>query len=102
MSNTVVISFQNRIQELFDENIILKKKNGEMEEKLVKVKFIFEENNRFNELMNDKDNEIVELNKQQILYMAKHEQAVVEIQNLNDIIILNNNNINELDKKKSD
>ena len=102
MSNTVVISFQNRIQELFDENNILKKKNGEMEEKLVKVKFIFEENNRFNELMNDKDNEIVELNKQQILYMAKHEQAVVEIQNLNDIIILNNNNINELDKKNQD
>ena len=98
MSNTVVISFQNRIQELFDENTKLKKKNGEMEEQLVKVKFIFEENNRFFDEINNKDTEIVELNKQQILFMNKHEKAVIEIQNLNDKIKLNLENINELKK----
>ena len=99
MSNTVVISFQNRIQELFDENTILKKKNGEMEEQLMKVKFIFEENNRFFDEINMKDNEIIELNRQQILFMNKHEKAVVEIINLNDTIKLKEKTINELQKK---
>ena len=102
MSNTVVISFQNRIQELFDENTILKKKNGEMEEQLIKVKFIFEENNRFFDEMNEKDNEIIELNRQQILFMNKHEKAVIEIKNLNDKIKLSEKTINELQKKLND
>jgi len=99
MSNTVVISFQNRIQELFDENTILKKKNGEMEEQLMKVKFIFEENNRFFDEINMKDNEIIELNRQQILFMNKHEKAVVEIKNLNDTIKSKEKTIGELQTK---
>ena len=102
MSNTVVISFQNRIQELFDENTILKKKNGEMEEKLLKVKRIFEENNRFYDEINIKDTEIVELNKQQILFMNKHEKAVVEIQNLNNKIKSNEEKIKELIKNNKE
>ena len=102
MSNTVVISFQNRIQELFDENTILKKKNGDMEEKLTKVKIIFEENNRFYDEINNKDNEIVELNKQQIIFMNKHEKAVVEINKLKINVKNCENKINELNMKNNE
>ena len=102
MSNTVVVSFQNRIQELFDENNLLKKRNGELEEKLEKVKFIFDENNRFFDEMTEKDNEIVELNKQQILFMNKHEKAVVDIKNLNERMTSKENLIKEFEKKHMD
>ena len=102
MSNTVVINFQNRIQELFDENTELKRKNGEMEKNLSKVKFIFEENSRFFDEMNIKDSEIVELNKQQILFMKKHEKAVFEVKNLNDKILIKEKFIKDLEKKQKD
>ena len=82
MSNQVVMSFQNRIQVLFDENTIFKKRNGELEEKLIKVKFIFTDNNRYSDELNQKDTEIIELNKQQILYMNKHEKITQEINDL--------------------
>ena len=59
MSNQVVMSFQNRIQDLFDENTKLKQRNSEIEDKLIKVKFVFADNDRFFEEMNEKDLEIV-------------------------------------------
>ena len=102
MSNEVVMRFQNRIQELFDENTKLKKINGEYEEKLMKVRSMFEENDRFCAEMDEKNMEIVELNKQQILFMQKYENANVEIQSLTDIIKLNNSDLSELQKKYND
>ena len=101
MSNEVVMSFQNRIQDLFDENSLLKKRNGELEEKLIKVKFIFEDNNRFFGEMNEKDIEIVELNKQQILYMNKFEKATKEIVELTNIIKDSNDIISDLENKNN-
>ena len=101
MSNEVVMSFQNRIQDLFDENTVLKKRNGELEEKLIKVKFIFEDNNRFFGEMNEKDIEIVELNRQQILYMNKFEKVTKEIIDLNKIIKENNETISDLEIKNN-
>ena len=82
MSNQVAMSFQNRIQDLFDENTKSKKRNGELEEKLIKVKFIFTDSNRYSDELNQKDTEIIELNKQQILYMNKHEKITQEINDL--------------------
>ena len=96
MSNQVVMSFQNRIQDLFDENTKLKQRNSEIEDKLIKVKFVFADNDRFFEEMNEKDLEIVELNKQQILYMNKFEKSTKEIQRLNKVVEANNKNILEL------
>ena len=101
MSNEVVMSFQNRIQDLFDENSLLKKRNGELEEKLIKVKFIFEDNNRFFGEMNEKDIEIVELNKQQIIYMNKFEKATKEIVELTNIIKDSNDIISDLENKNN-
>ena len=101
MSNEVVMSFQNRIQDLFDENSLLKKRNGELEEKLIKVKFIFEDNNRFFGEMNEKDIEIVELNKQQIIYMNKFEKATKEIIDLTNIIKDSNDIISDLENKNN-
>ena len=101
MSNEVVMSFQNRIQELFDENTRLKTRNGELEEKLIKVKFIFADNERFFDEMNEKDAEIVELNKQQILSMNKYEKAMQEIKKLNKIIDVVNDNIAELENSNN-
>jgi chromosome segregation ATPase len=49
--------------------------------------------------MNVKDMEIVELNKQQIIYMGKYEKAVKEIQTLNEFITINKTNILNLEKK---
>ena len=100
MSNEVVMSFQNRIQDLFDENTKLKKRNSELEEKLIQVKFVFSDNNRFFEEMNEKDLEIVELNKQQILYMNKFEKATQDINRLNKVIKINNENILELETEE--
>ena len=102
MSNEVVISFQNRIQDLFDENTLLKKRNGELEEKLIKVKFIFSDNNRFFEEMNEKDMEIVELNKQQISYMNKYEKRIKEIEDLNKTIKKNNETILDLENQNKE
>ena len=99
MSNDVVLKFQNRIQELFDENTKLKQLNGDLEAKLMKVKFIFSENDRYCEEMEEKNMEIVDLNKQQILYMNKYEKATVEINNLTDIIKMNNVDLSELGNK---
>ena len=101
MSNEVVMNFQNRIQELFDENTKLKKRNSEIEEKLIKVKFIFSDNNRFFEEMNEKDSEIIELNKQQIIFMNKHEKAVKEIEELTKIIKINNEDLGNLQNENS-
>jgi chromosome segregation ATPase len=99
MSNDVVLKFQNRIQELFDENTKLKKLNGDLEAKLMKVKFIFSDNDRYCEEMEEKNMEIVDLNKQQILYMNKYEKATVEINNLTDIIKMNNADLSDLGNK---
>ena len=99
MSNDVVLKFQNRIQELFDENTKLKKLNGDLEAKLMKVKFIFSDNDRYCEEMEEKNMEIVDLNKQQILYMNKYEKATVEINNLTDIIKMNNVDLSDLGNK---
>ena len=101
MSNEVVMNFQNRIQDLFDENTKLKKRNSEIEEKLINVKFIFSENNRFFEELNEKDLEIIELNKQQIIFMNKHEKAVKEIEELTKIIKINNEDLGNLENENS-
>lgn len=52
--------------------------------------------------MTEKDNEIVELNKQQILFMNKHEKAVVDIKNLNERMTSKENLIKEFEKKHMD
>ena len=98
MTNQVVVNFQSQINELFKENEDLKKKNGDLEEKLMKVKFIFKENNQFNEKLKEKETEINELNKQQIIYMDKIEKANQDIKKLNERIINNRESI--LDKER--
>ena len=53
MTNQVVANFQLKINDLFLENKKIKQLNGELEEKVMKVKFIFAENSRFNQKMKD-------------------------------------------------
>ena len=50
----------------------------------MKVKFIFDENSRFNEKIKEKDLEIIALNKQQIIYMNKYEKATQDIKKLKE------------------
>ena len=86
MTNQVVASFQLKINDLFLENKKIKELNGKLEEKVMKVKFIFDENNRFTEKLKGKEFEVIELNKQQIIYMNKFESATQEIKKLNETI----------------
>ena len=99
MTNQVVANFQLKINDLFTENKKIKQLNGELEEKVMKVKFIFAENSRFNQKMKDKDSEIIALNKQQVLYMNKFEKASQDIKKLNETIKMNRENILEKERK---
>ena len=54
MNNQLVVKFQMQINEYSNENTTLKQKNGELEEQLMKVKFIFTENSVFNEKLKAK------------------------------------------------
>ena len=53
-------------------------------------------------MINNKDTEIVELNKQQILFMNKHEKAVIEINNLNNKIKLGEKMNKNLEKNNNE
>ena len=55
MSNEVITSFQNKIQDLYVENTRLKTRNKELEEKFKKIKFIYSDNNNFSDEMNEKE-----------------------------------------------
>ena len=99
MTNQVVANFQLKINDLFTENKKIKQLNGELEEKVMKVKFIFAENSRFNQKMKEKDSEIIALNKQQVLYMNKFEKASQDIKKLNETIKMNRENILEKERK---
>ena len=99
MTNQVVTNFQMKINELSNENINLKKKNGELEGQIMKVKFIFRENNEFNEKIRKKEMEIIDLNKQQILSMTKIEKANQDIKKLNERIKNNRESILERERK---
>ena len=99
MTNQVVMNFQMKINELSNENISLKKKNGELEGQIMKVKFIFRENNEFNEKLKEKEMEIIELNKQEIFYKNKNEKAIHDIKKLNERIQNNRDSILEKERK---
>jgi hypothetical protein len=99
MTNQVVANFQLKINDLYTENKKIKELNGELEEKVMKVKFIFAENSRFNEKMKEKESEIIALNKQQILYMNKFEKASQDIKKLNETIKINRENVLEKERK---
>ena len=98
MTNKVVTNFQLQINELYLENKQLKKKNGDLEGQIMKVKFIFRENQEFNMRLREKEMELTELNKQQILCMNKIEKANQDIKNLNKRI--NNNKESILEKER--
>ena len=98
MSNQVVSNFQLQINELYTENKNLKKKNGELEGQIMQVKFIFKENNEFNQKLREKEIELIELNKQQILYMNKIEKANQDIKKLNER--MNNSRESILEKER--
>ena len=99
MTNQVVANFQLKINDLFIENKKIKELNGELEEKVMKVKFIFDENSRFNEKIKEKDLEIIALNKQQIIYMNKYEKATQDIKKLKENIKNSRENILEKERK---
>ena len=99
MTNQVVSNFQIKINELYTENEKLKQKNGELEGQVMKVKFIFSENMEFNEKIREKEMELNELNKQQILSMNKIEKANQDIKKLNERIKNNRENILEKERK---
>ena len=99
MTNQVVANFQLKINDLFKENKQLKELNSELEEKVMKVKFIFLENSKFVEQLKKKEIQIIELNKQQILYTNKIEKAIMDIKKLNDTIKLYRENILEKERK---
>ena len=82
MTNQVIINFQSQINELFTENKDLKKKNADLESQINKVKFIFVENKEFNGRIKEKEIEIIDLNKQQIISMNNIEKANQEIKKL--------------------
>jgi hypothetical protein len=79
MTTTVIADFQSKINEFSIENKKLKKENGELNEQVMKVKFVFAENQKFNDVLKEKDSELFELNKQQIDYMNKFENSKKEI-----------------------
>ena len=99
MTNQVVANFQLKINDLFTENKKIKQLNGELEEKVMKVKFIFAENSQFMSKMKEKDAEINALNKQQIQYMNKFEKAIVEIKQLKDSNKMIRENVLEKERK---
>ena len=99
MTNQVVANFQLKINDLFTENKKIKELNGQLEEKVMKVKFIFDENSRHNDLMREKEMEIIALNKQQIIYMNKYEKATQDIKKLKENIKNNRENILEKERK---
>ena len=99
MTNQVVANFQLKINDLFTENKKIKELNGELEEKVMKVKFIFDENSRHNDIMKEKEMEIIALNKQQIIYMNKYEKATQDIKKLKENIKNNRENILEKERK---
>ena len=99
MTNQVVANFQLKINDLFKENKKIKELNGELEEKVMKVKFIFAENSKFNEKLKQKDMQINELNRQQILDMNKNEKAIQDIKKLNETIRINRENTLEKERK---
>ena len=99
MTNQVVANFQLKINDLFKENEKIKELNGELEEKVMKVKFIFAENSKFNEKLKQKDMQINELNRQQILDMNKNEKAIQDIKKLNETIRINRENTLEKERK---
>ena len=98
MTNQVVANFQLKINDLFKENKKIKELNGELEEKVMKVKFIFAENTKFNEKIKEKETQIYELNRQQILEMNKFEKATQDIKALKETIRINRENT--LDKER--
>ena len=99
MNNQLVVKFQMQINEYSNENTALKEKNGELEEQLMKVKFIFRENSVFNEKLKAKEAEITELNKQQINSMNKIEKANQDIKKLNEQIKIYRERILEKERK---
>ena len=99
MTNQVVSNFQLKINDLFIENKKIKELNGELEDKVMKVKFIFDQNNRFNEKIKEKELEIIALNKQQIIYMNKYEKATQDIKQLKENIKNSRENILEKERK---
>ena len=99
MNNQLVVKFQMQINEYSNENTTLKQKNGELEEQLMKVKFIFTENSVFNEKLKAKEIEITELNKQQITSMNKIEKANQDIKKLNEQIKIYRERILEKERK---
>ena len=99
MTNQVVANFQLKINDLFTENKKIKELNGQLEEKVMKVKFIFDENSRHNDIMKEKEMEIIALNKQQIIYMNKYEKATQDIKKLKENIKNNRENILEKERK---
>ena len=99
MNNQLVMKFQMQINEFSNENNNLKKKNGELEEQLMKVKFIFRENSEFNEKLKAKEIEIIDLNKQQTFSMNKIEKANQEIKKLNEQIKIFRERILEKERK---
>ena len=70
----------------------------ELENKLKSVDAIFDQNSQLKAIINDKDNEITEFNKQQIASMSKIEQLSNKIKQLNNDINLKNQIINEKEK----
>ena len=99
MSNEVVGNLQLKIKDLFSENKEIKIKNQELKSKLLSVEFLFNENSKFTEQMKNKDNEIIQLNKQQIIFMNKFEKSTQEIKKLNQTIKINRENILERERK---
>ena len=98
MTNQVVANFQLKINDLFKENKNIKELNSELEEKVMKVKFIFAENSRFQQKMKEKELEVIEMNKQQVIYMNKFEKATQDIKKLKENIKNSRDNI--LDKER--
>ena len=99
MNNQLVVKFQMQINEYSNENTALKQKNGELEEQLMKVKFIFRENSVFTDKFKAKEAEIIELNKQQINSMNKIEKANQDIKKLNEQIKIYRERILEKERK---
>jgi hypothetical protein len=99
MTNQVVANFQLKINDLYKENKQIKELNGILEEKVMKVKFIFVENSKFVEQLKGKDLQINELNKQEILYMNKIEKAIQDIKKLNETIKVYRENVLEKERK---
>ena len=99
MNNQLVVKFQMQINEYSNENTALKQKNGELEEQLMKVKFIFRENSVFTDKLKAKEAEITELNKQQINSMNKIEKANQDIKKLNERIKIYRERILEKERK---